>query len=162
MKKTIDIYGSNSYIAPMNNNTLLKKIELGEDKKEYITAPSRIAEFRRLNPNHTLISTYEMVDGDTVIVQSTVLSGNKPISTGLSARKIYSVEDYAIAETLSKARAVAFFGVGLSDADIASAEEIISMDVSKKLASPAPTREGKVIEKLQEKLAENDGRRSKK
>lgn len=144
-----------------NNESLLRKIKLDDDT-EYITSASRIAEFRRIHPNHSLISEVISITNEMVVIQSKVLSGNQVISTGLCGKTIHSDHDISACETISKGRAIGFFGIGISPDAIASAEEMKSVTIDQKLKSPAPSREDRVVESLQEKLNENDGRKSKK
>ncbi len=124
------------------DNTKLKSVKI--EGKDYYTAPSRIAEFRRICPNHELTTTYEVI-GDFVIATSTIYTGKQAISNGITAKKIVSDSDFATAETLSKGRAIANFGIGMVE-DVASAEEIEGVVLDGKLNKP-----GQALKELAEK-----------
>ena len=131
----------------MKEESLLKVVQI--EDKDYFTAPSRIAEFRRIHPHHTLTSDVSF-NGDFVIVKSTIFSGNQPISDGICAKKFVNERDVATAETLSKARAIANFGIGLVD-DVAGAEEMENAQLDGKLNNP-----GKELKELAESKLEKN------
>lgn len=114
-------------------NSNFKKITFEQeegDPKYYITSQSRISVFRDENPQLSLQTSIRLEE-NLIIAHSTVSDGKKVLSDGWCAKKFMIPSDIATAETISKARAVTFYGVGLSEGEIATAEEIAVVPKSK-------------------------------
>lgn len=100
--------------------------------KEYKTVALRVAEFRAVHPEYT-IST-ELVEANDVLVvmKASILDlDNRVIATGYAeevraASKINATSALENAESSCVGRALAFFGLGGTELQIASADEVLN------------------------------------
>lgn len=110
-------------------NERVKKIEIRG--KNYVCVAARVAAFREICPNGSIVSDIIDMSEGVITVRATVLDeAGKTLSTGHaqekeSANHINKTSYVEVAETSAVGRALGFLGIG-SDEQIASAEEVVS------------------------------------
>lgn len=98
--------------------------------KEYRTVALRVHDFRKEYPKHTIETELAYRDGSKIAVKATIKdSTGRVISTGMAeedrnAGNINKTSALENAETSAVGRALAFFGLGGTELQIASADEV--------------------------------------
>ena len=110
--------------------------------KEYAQVKDRIQEFRKENPNGSIITQSDFVgspSGGTMILKATIVadlsSAHSKTATGQAFGKVDGQKAFEKLETIAVGRALAFLGYA-SDGEIASSdemEEFIEFQAEKKL-----------------------------
>lgn len=97
--------------------------------KEYVPVNERVKEFRRANPDHTVIAEIITLDESSVVMKATVYDPDgKVVAVGHAqedrgSSNINKTSYVENCETSAIGRALGMFGIGI-DASMASADEV--------------------------------------
>lgn len=117
--------------------------------KEYVQVTERVKAFRSICPNGSITTEIISMDGEKVVMKSTVCDGDTVLGTGLayereSSSYINKTSYIENCETSAVGRALGFCGIGI-DGSMCSAEELVNAITQQKQieAQEARTKKGR-------------------